>query len=210
MSSSPGRAPWCPWAGGAEARTGRALPKSGLGCPGRSIPAPPAAPGVAEFKQLTARSPAALGTWFISSTSLRCQKGPLGCRLLSSPSGSRALISSCLPPGDEGALRGCRQSLPDMPDVKTPPHLCQDESNSQAVPAGTWWHVRWRKKVVFCLGGWALHAVPLQDGPSTGSDMGLDTWDLRLRLMERDRSGRATCEHVRVHGGARLGELAGP
>lgn len=59
--------------------------------------------------------------------------------------------------------------------------------------------------------GGPLQAAPLQDGPSTGSDMGLDTRELRLRLMERDRSGRATCEHVRVHGvGGPAGRISRP
>lgn len=31
--------------------------------------------------------------------------------------------------------------------------------------------------------------------------MGLGTQELHIRLMERDRSRRATCGHVHVHGG---------
>lgn len=59
--------------------------------------------------------------------------------------------------------------------------------------------------------GAQLHAVPVQDGPIPGSEMGLGTQERHGGLMERDRRRRATCGHVRVHGGgAWLRVLAGP
>lgn len=63
----------------------------------------PAAPGAAEFKAPRRTIPAALGTRLISSNSLRCQEGAPWSRLVFSRSGRRALISSCLYPGDERA-----------------------------------------------------------------------------------------------------------
>lgn len=49
--------------------------------------------------------------------------------------------------------------------------------------------------------GAQLHAVPVQDGPIPGSDMGMGTQERHGGLMERDRRRQATCGHVRVHGG---------
>lgn len=76
----------------------------------RRLPGHPAAagctladPGVAEFKAPRRTIPAALGTRLISSNSLRCQEGAPWSRLVFSRSGRRALISSCLYPGDERA-----------------------------------------------------------------------------------------------------------
>lgn len=73
--------------------------------PGRPAAAgcTPAAPGAAEFKALRRTIPAALGTRLISSNSLRCQEGAPWSHLVFSRSGRRALISSCLYPGDERA-----------------------------------------------------------------------------------------------------------
>lgn len=51
-----------------------------------------------------------------------------------------------------------------------------------------------------------LRAVVVQDGPSPGLDIGLGAQE----LMERDRSWRATCGHVHVHGGSLAVRISRP
>lgn len=162
-----------------------------MGCPGRSIPAPPAAPGVAEFKAAPARSPAALGERFRSSTSPLCQKGApwLPSAFLSLwLQGSDLLLPSCRRPKSPAGAAG---GPPAMPGMEAPLHLRQDEPNSQAASGGASRDLVGRemeKEGAVLSQGARLHAVAVQDGPSPGSDMGLGTRELHIRLMERDRS----------------------
>lgn len=101
-----------------------------------------------------------------------------------------------------------------MPGTEAPLHLCRDKPNSQVASGGASKDLvahEMGKEGALLSRGAQLHAVPVQDGTGPGSNMGLGTRELHIRLMERDRSQRATCRHVHVHGGgARLRVLAGP
>lgn len=46
--------------------------------------------------------------------------------------------------------------------------------------------------------------------PALGGTLGLGSRELHARLMERDRSWRATCGHVHVHGGAPAARISRP
>lgn len=87
------------------------------------MPTPPAAPTVAEFIASPAQSPMVLGMWLIRSISQTYQKSAPWFHLLSSSSGSRALIFSHLSPGDERALGCCWYTPTPRPSMEAPLHL---------------------------------------------------------------------------------------